>query len=71
MSRKCPSLAGTEEYAYESNTNPPTDTQVRIIEEIERVLQIKFTGSTSRHAYKFIGDNYEKARRLNEGRYFR
>jgi hypothetical protein len=67
MSKRCPSLDGTEHYAYSTRVNPPTRTQRNLIKIIEDNLGVKFNGQSSKQAYEFIGKYYEKAKR--RGRY--
>jgi protein-tyrosine-phosphatase len=61
MSNRCQSLDGTERYAYGTRKNPPTKIQQNCIDIIEKNLGIKFNGHTSKQAYDFIGDHYDRA----------
>ena len=67
MSKKCPGLEGTEEYAYGSNSNPPTLLQWNVIRFIERHTTHEFSGCTSGQAYDFIGSYAEKAEIISKG----
>jgi hypothetical protein len=61
MSRRCQALDGTEKYAYGNRVNPPTRTQLNCIDIIEKNLGIKFEGHSSKQAYDFIGNYYDRA----------
>lgn len=53
-------ITGSKDYQY-SGDNPVTETQRNIINIIEETLDVKFTGTTARSAYAFIGKYYESA----------
>lgn len=67
MSRRAPSLAGTEHYEWGKTNNPPTSLQKQHIDFIYTNLGIRFEGGNSRQAYEFIGKHYENAKRAKRG----
>ena len=67
MSQRCPSLIGTEHFTYGGNkSNPPSPIQKKHIKTVEACLGIMFNGTTSRQAYEFLGQHYEKAREIRD-----
>jgi hypothetical protein len=67
MSRRAPSLAGTEHYEWGNTSNPPTSLQLTHIKFIYKHLGIRFEGNNSRQAYEFIGKHYEQAKKAKRG----
>jgi hypothetical protein len=56
-------LYGDDHYSWGDLPNPPTEKQKNIIDFIYRRIGVRFQGSTSREAYRFINKHYNKAKR--------
>lgn len=61
-------LYGDKVYSWGTKPNPPTPKQWSIIGFIQRTLGIRFTGKTSKEAYKFCGKYFDEAHLKAYGR---
>lgn len=61
MSTRC-DLDGTTHYEWgKGYVYPPTEKQENLIKFIQDMLDLRFTGNSSREAYEFIGKHHRRA----------